>query len=65
MYLLTIDTSGQLLDLMMVLFRLRRFRLIRAGVDDVEWLRRTLRDQGAHYGTRVERTVEDVLQLVW
>ena len=65
MYLPTVDTSGQLLDLMMVPFQLRHLRLNRAGVDDVEWLRRKLSGQGAHYGTRVERTAEDALQLVW
>ena len=65
MYLPTVDMSGQLLDLMMVPFQLRHLRLNRAGVDDVEWLRRTLSGQGARYGTRVERTAEDALQLVW
>ncbi len=47
-------SDGWLLDLILVPFRVRRFRLERAGADDAGWLREVLVDEGRTLGTRLE-----------
>jgi len=59
----TLDSLGCLVRLEMVPFRIRRLRLERAGVEDVEWLRRTLDRECRPLGTAVERLAGGALAL--
>jgi len=53
LYLVTLDEVGALEALEMVPMRMRRFRLIQAGLEEAHWLATTLADQGAPLGTSV------------
>ena len=66
MYLPTIDPAqGALIGLDMMPFRLRRFRLEHAALDDARWLGGVLRREGAPLGTDVALTGEGLLRLSW
>lgn len=63
---LTMDAaSGVLVDLRLVPYRSRRFRLEDATRDDRSWLAATLDRQCATVGTRVRSDPDGTLSLVW
>jgi poly-gamma-glutamate synthesis protein (capsule biosynthesis protein) len=64
-YFARLDNYGCLLQLEMVPFRLRRFRLERAGTEDAEWLGKLLNQQGRALNTAVESTPDSTLLLRW
>lgn len=57
--------DGSLEELRMTPFQMRRFRLVRAGTADRQWLRETLNREGERFGTRVESDAEGRLILRW
>lgn len=61
MYFVSIERGD--ISLSMVPMRTRRMRLERASRDDAEWLRATLEHVGEPFGTRVQKTAEDVLAV--
>jgi poly-gamma-glutamate synthesis protein (capsule biosynthesis protein) len=64
MYFPTIDPStGRLLELQMTPLRIRRFRLERPSLEDLEWLHETLNREYQRFGRRVSRTDEGRLVL--
>jgi len=66
MYLPMLSPStGDLLQLKMIPFQIRRFRLNRASVQDAAWLRGTLDRESARLGPRVEMTENNTLSLVF
>lgn len=65
-YFPTLDSdTGELLDLAMVPYRRRRFRLERAGPDDAAWLAATLDREGEPLGTGVYVCGDSTLALRW
>jgi poly-gamma-glutamate synthesis protein (capsule biosynthesis protein) len=66
MYFATVDPStGKLLGLQMTPTRIRRFKVIRAGHSDTQWLKDTLNRVGAAFGTTVKLGGENRLTLQW
>ena len=66
MYLPTIEaTTGDLVRLAAVPFRIKRFRLNRASLSDVMWVRGILSREGQPFGTRLDLMQETRLELSW
>lgn len=66
LYLVTLDrASGELVALEMVPLRRKRFRLERAGHDDIEWLREMLDRESRLAGARVIRSENATLRVDW
>jgi poly-gamma-glutamate synthesis protein (capsule biosynthesis protein) len=64
MYFPRIDSqSGNLLDLQMTPFQIKRFRLQRASGSDARWLKNTLNRYSARFGTRFELEQDNRLHL--
>lgn len=57
--------NGALLELGMIPFQIRKFRLIRASRQDAAWLRDVLDREGARLGTRVTLAEDNTLRLAW
>jgi poly-gamma-glutamate synthesis protein (capsule biosynthesis protein) len=65
MYLPLLSRSaGDVLQLRMIPFQIRKFRLNRASVEDAAWLRDTLDRESARLGTRITLTADNTLSLV-
>ena len=58
-------STGQLLALRMIPTQIRRFRINHASEGDAKWLETLLNRKGQHFGTRVQRSAENVLTLQW
>lgn len=56
---------GRLIELRLVPTRVRRFRVTRPPVTDVQWLRETLDREGETFGTHVEEEGDGTLTLRW
>lgn len=65
MYFPELDPTGRLDRLRMTPMRIRRFRLERPPPADVEWLTETMDRECRKLGTRVERTEDDRLTLLF
>jgi poly-gamma-glutamate synthesis protein (capsule biosynthesis protein) len=66
LYLVRIDPAGGgLVDVRLVPFQSRRFRLTRASTTDTRWLRDLLNELGAPVGTQVELGGDNCLTLRW
>jgi poly-gamma-glutamate synthesis protein (capsule biosynthesis protein) len=66
MYLPDIDAaSGQLRRLMLVPTCIRRFRVNHASIRDAEWLQETMNRIGRQFGTRLEMTAAEGIELRW
>ena len=66
LYFVRIDQAdGRLVELEMVPVQTRKFRLVRASVEDGVWLRRTLDREGRRFGTGVEQKGDGTLALKW
>jgi poly-gamma-glutamate capsule biosynthesis protein CapA/YwtB (metallophosphatase superfamily) len=57
--------DGELIDLRLVPFQIRKFRLNRASKGDVRWLRDTLAQECAAFGTRIALNPDDSLAVQW
>ena len=55
-YLVTIDDDGGLADLVMLPFRIRKFRLERPGGADMDWLLQTMDRECRRFGKGVRRS---------
>ena len=65
MYLATLElTTGKLLSLPMIPTQIKRFRVNRASLPDILWLRDTLNREGKMLGTRVELRPDNTLILL-
>jgi poly-gamma-glutamate synthesis protein (capsule biosynthesis protein) len=58
-------STGQLLALRMIPTQIRRLRINHASEGDTKWLETLLNRKGQHFGTRVQRSAENVLTLQW
>ena len=58
-------STGQLLALRMIPTQIRRLRINHASEGDAKWLETLLNRKGRHFGTRVQRSAENVLTLQW
>jgi poly-gamma-glutamate capsule biosynthesis protein CapA/YwtB (metallophosphatase superfamily) len=66
MYLPTISvSSGRLVDLRLVPFRMAKFRLNRVAREDAIWLRNTLDRESSKFGTRVTLNEDGPLTVLW
>ncbi len=66
MYLPALRTEDGALDgLLIVPFRIRRFRLGRAPAEDTAWLHETLNREGADLGTHFVPRQDGTLALAW
>jgi poly-gamma-glutamate synthesis protein (capsule biosynthesis protein) len=66
MYFVTVDASdGNLLDLTMTPFEIRRFQLHRVGSQEATWLRDVLTREGKCMGTEVSLEGGNRLALQW
>ncbi len=66
MYFPTLEpASGRLAALQMTPTQVRRFRVARASETDTRWLRERLNREGERFGTRVEITSDNTLNLHW
>jgi poly-gamma-glutamate synthesis protein (capsule biosynthesis protein) len=63
MYLAQFDRSGRLIELRLVPFRIRRFRLQRASREEAAWLRGTLDRASSKFDTRVSIDDENCLMV--
>ncbi|MGB7785834.1 MAG: CapA family protein, partial [Salinimicrobium sp.] len=61
---LDLDT-GDLISLRLVPMEIKKFSLNYAEEQDLEWLQTVLSREGQQFGTRLERSTEDSLQLEW
>jgi poly-gamma-glutamate synthesis protein (capsule biosynthesis protein) len=57
--------TGKLVSLRLVPVQVRQFRLHRASLADVQWLRDTLNREGKRWQTGTELTAERILALKW
>jgi len=57
--------SSDLVALELAPLQIRRFQLIRAAREDVNWLQRTLDRESRQFGTRVRLAPEGWLALSW
>jgi poly-gamma-glutamate synthesis protein (capsule biosynthesis protein) len=57
--------SGQLLNLRLIPFQIRKFRLNRASEEDAAWLRGSLSRESARFGVRVELSEDHTLSVTW
>jgi len=65
MYLPELDpASGRLRRLTLVPTRIRKFRVVRASAEEVEWLREMLEREGSAFGTRFRRNPDGNLELL-
>ena len=64
-YLAALDPSGRLERLDLIPYRIRRFRLERAGKEDTAWMRDTLVREGKALGTRAELAADGSLTVRW
>jgi poly-gamma-glutamate capsule biosynthesis protein CapA/YwtB (metallophosphatase superfamily) len=58
-------STGQLIDFRLFAFQIRKFRLNRASLDDMAWLRGVLARESSPFGTQVELAEEHVFSLRW
>jgi poly-gamma-glutamate capsule biosynthesis protein CapA/YwtB (metallophosphatase superfamily) len=58
-------SSGALLDLTLLPFQIRQFRLNRVSVPDLAWLRTVLDRESAKFGTRIARAEGNTLKADW
>lgn len=58
-------SSGKLVELKLVPFQIRKFRLNRASREDAVWLRDTLARESADFGTRIELDKDNILKALW
>ncbi len=58
------ERDGNLEDLQIMLFRLRRFRLSRAPLEDIWWFQSTLNEQCAPFGTQLIMNRHESLRAV-
>jgi poly-gamma-glutamate synthesis protein (capsule biosynthesis protein) len=66
MYFADVDPgAGRLLALRMIPTQVRRFRVNRACEVDAQWLEDLLNREGNRLGTRVKRSTENILTLLW
>jgi poly-gamma-glutamate synthesis protein (capsule biosynthesis protein) len=66
MYLARCSGSrGNVSELRMVPFQIRKFSLHRASKDDTEWLRATLDRESSKFGTRITIAKDNILQARW
>lgn len=65
MYLVQLNTTdGTLMSLQMIAMQMKRFRLQYAAKADVEWLSDVLKREGRRFGSTIELTGENVIQIV-
>jgi poly-gamma-glutamate synthesis protein (capsule biosynthesis protein) len=62
-YFATVDDAGELEALELVPFVIRGFRLRRAGPRSAAWLEQTLTTESARFGTSLQRTEGNTLEL--
>ena len=66
MYLPRLATSsGQLVNLRLIPFQVRKFRLTRTTEADAAWLRGTLRRESSRFGVEVQPSEDDTLSVTW
>jgi poly-gamma-glutamate capsule biosynthesis protein CapA/YwtB (metallophosphatase superfamily) len=66
MYLPTLSTStGNVVDLKLIPFQIRKLRLNRATREDAIWLRDTLNRESAKFGTQVTLNEDGTLMVLW
>jgi poly-gamma-glutamate synthesis protein (capsule biosynthesis protein) len=66
MYLPRLATSsGQLVNLSLIPFQIRKFRLNRASEEDAAWLRGTLSRESSRFGVEVQLNEDDSLSGTW
>jgi poly-gamma-glutamate synthesis protein (capsule biosynthesis protein) len=65
MYLPRLAVEGSLLELKLVPFRTRRFRLERAAADERRWISDTLDRESRRFDTRVMEADDGSLQVRW
>jgi poly-gamma-glutamate synthesis protein (capsule biosynthesis protein) len=66
MYLPRLATSsGQLVNLSLIPFQIRKFRLNRASEEDSAWLRGTLSRESSRFGVEVQLNEDDSLSVTW
>ena len=66
MYFVKIDpASGKLSQLQMIPTQIKRFRVIRASMDDTLWLKNILNREGNRLGTRVILDKDHIFSLRW
>lgn len=58
-------SSGRLIELKMVPFQIRKFRLNYASREDVVWLRDTLDRESTKFGTRIALQEDHSLHAIW
>jgi poly-gamma-glutamate capsule biosynthesis protein CapA/YwtB (metallophosphatase superfamily) len=58
-------SSGSLVELRLLPFQIKKFRLTRAAPRDVAWLQTTLDRECARFGTRIVRTDANTLAAQW
>jgi len=58
-------SSGDLLELTLLPFQIRKFRLNHASSGDVAWLRDTLDRESAKFGSRVALDANNTLKVLW
>jgi poly-gamma-glutamate synthesis protein (capsule biosynthesis protein) len=66
MYLPRLATSsGKLVNLSLIPFQIRKFRLNRASEEDSAWLRGTLSRESSRFGVEVQLNEDDSLSVTW
>ncbi|TNF99005.1 MAG: CapA family protein [Gammaproteobacteria bacterium] len=66
MYLVTLDAAdGRLIELKMVPFQIRKFRLRHPSESDRSWLSRTMNRECAVFGANVTTSMDNHLELSW
>jgi poly-gamma-glutamate capsule biosynthesis protein CapA/YwtB (metallophosphatase superfamily) len=66
MYFAKIDPAcGKLSQLQMIPTQIKRFRVIRASLDDTLWLKNILNREGNRLGTRVILDKDHIFSLRW
>jgi len=66
MYFVKIDpASGKLSQLQMIPTQIKRFRVIRASMDDTLWLKNILNREGNRLDTRVILDKDHIFSLRW
>jgi len=58
-------SNGDLLELKLTPFQIRKFRLNRASGQDAAWLRDTLDRESATFGTRIALNEDNTLTVLW
>lgn len=65
MYLPLLGGDGHLLEIRLVPFRTRRFRLERTNAEETRWLRDTLDRESRAFGTRMTAAADGSLRVMW